>query len=56
MVDELKEKGLLVESQGAQVVKLDEYGMPPCMILKSDGTSLYCDARHGGGDLPQKNV
>lgn len=41
VVDELKEKGLLVESQGAQVVKLDEYGMPPCMILKSDGTSLY---------------
>ena len=41
VVDELKEKGLLVESQGAQVVKLDEYGMPPCIILKSDGTSLY---------------
>ncbi len=41
VVDELKAKGLLVESQGAQVVKLDEYGMPPCIILKSDGTSLY---------------
>ena len=41
IVDELKEKNLLVESQGAQVVMLDEYGMPPCIILKSDGTSLY---------------
>lgn len=41
VVDELKEKGLLVESRGAQVVDLEEYGMAPCMILKSDGTSLY---------------
>ena len=41
VVEELKEKGLLVESQGAQVVDLEAYGMPPCIILKSDGTSLY---------------
>lgn len=41
VVDELKEKGLLVESRGAQVVELEEYGMPPCIILKSDGSSLY---------------
>ena len=41
VVDELKEKGLLVESRGAQVVDLEAYGMPPCMILKSDGSSLY---------------
>lgn len=41
IVDELKEKGLLIESQGAQVVDLDAYGMPPCIILKSDGSSLY---------------
>ena len=41
IVNELKEKGLLVESRGAQVVDLEEYGMNPCMILKSDGTSLY---------------
>ena len=41
IVDELKEKGLLLESRGAQVVDLEEYGMAPCMILKSDGSSLY---------------
>ena len=41
IVSELKEKGLLIESRGAQVVDLEEYGMTPCMILKSDGTSLY---------------
>ncbi|SEV82710.1 arginyl-tRNA synthetase [Ruminococcaceae bacterium KH2T8] len=37
----LKEKGLLVESEGAQVVDLEEYGVPPCIILKSDGTTIY---------------
>ncbi len=41
VVEELKEKGLLQESRGAQVVDLETYGMPPCMILKSDGSSLY---------------
>ena len=41
VVDELREKGLLVESQGAQIVPLEEYGMPPCIILKKDGSSLY---------------
>ncbi|MBO5737545.1 MAG: arginine--tRNA ligase [Clostridia bacterium] len=41
VVDELKAKNLLVESRGAQVVDLEEYNMPPCIILKSDGSSLY---------------
>ena len=41
VINELAEKGLLVESEGAKVVKLDEYGMPPCIILRSDGASLY---------------
>ncbi|MCK9251773.1 MAG: arginine--tRNA ligase [Clostridiales bacterium] len=37
----LNERGILIESQGAQVVMLDEYGLPPCIILKSDGTTIY---------------
>ncbi len=41
IVNELKEKGLLQESQGAQVVDLSEYGMPPALVTKSDGSSLY---------------
>ncbi len=41
VVDELKEKGLLKTSEGASIVDLEEYGMPPCLILKSDGSSLY---------------
>lgn len=40
-LDILKEKGLLVESDGAQVVNLDEYGMPPCLLVKADGATLY---------------
>jgi arginyl-tRNA synthetase len=39
-VELLKKKGLLTESDGAQVVFLDE-DMPPCIIKKSDGASLY---------------
>ena len=41
LVKELMEKGLLVESQGAQIIDLEEYHMPPCLITKSDGGSIY---------------
>lgn len=37
----LKEKNLLKESDGALVVDLDEYGMPPCLLVKADGATLY---------------
>ena len=40
-LDILREKNLLVESDGAQVVNLDEYGMPPCLLVKADGATLY---------------
>lgn len=41
VVDELREKNLLTESQGAQIVDLEKYNMPPCLILRSDGGTLY---------------
>ena len=41
VVAELREKNLLVESQGAQVVNLDDYNMPPALVLRSDGATLY---------------
>ena len=41
LVEELKEKKLLTESQGAHVIDLSEYDMPPCLITKSDGGSIY---------------
>lgn len=41
LVEKLKGMGLLVESQGAQVIDLEKYNMPPCLITKSDGGSIY---------------
>jgi len=41
VIDELKEKGLLVKSEGAEIVDLEPYGLTPAVIRKSDGTSLY---------------
>lgn len=39
VIKELNEKQLLVESEGAYVVEVD--GMPPCLITKTDGATLY---------------
>lgn len=41
IVEELKAKGLTEVSDGALIVRLDDYGMPPCLITRSDGASLY---------------
>ena len=41
LVDELRERGLLVESEGALVVPMDELNLPPCLIVKNDGATLY---------------
>ena len=41
IVAELREKNLLVKSEGAMIVDLSEHNMPPCLILRSDGGSLY---------------
>lgn len=40
-LDILRQKNLLVESEGAQVVDLEKYGMPPCLLVKADGATLY---------------
>ncbi|PFZ01178.1 arginine--tRNA ligase [Bacillus pseudomycoides] len=40
-VEILEGKGLLEESDGAQVVNLEKEDMPPCLIKKSDGATLY---------------
>lgn len=41
VIDELREKNLLTLSDGATVVDLEEDKMPPCIILRSDGATLY---------------
>ncbi|NCB41180.1 MAG: arginine--tRNA ligase [Clostridia bacterium] len=37
----MREKEILEKSQGAEIVDLEKFGMPPALITKSDGSSLY---------------
>lgn len=59
VIDELKEKNLLKESEGAYVVDLateeDNPKLPPCLILKSDGATLYA-TRDLAAALYRKNT
>lgn len=41
VIKHLTDDGLLKESQGAMIVPLDEYDMPPCIVAKKDGSSIY---------------
>ena len=41
VADELKDKKLLKESEGAFLVELDQFSLPHCLILKKDGGTLY---------------
>ena len=40
-VQRLRDMGLMKLDDGASVVDLEPYGMPPCLILKRDGSTLY---------------
>ena len=41
VIKRLTDDGLLKESQGAMIVPLEEYDMPPCIVAKKDGSSIY---------------
>lgn len=41
VLDLLDQKGLTEISEGAKVVNLEKYGMPPCLLVKADGATLY---------------
>ncbi len=41
VIKRLTDDGLLKESQGAMIVPLDKYDMPPCIVAKKDGSSIY---------------
>lgn len=41
VVQMLRDKKLLVDSNGARIVDLEQFGIPPIMILKSDGATIY---------------
>ena len=41
IIEELREKGISKLDQGAEIVDLSEWNMPPCIIVKSDGSTIY---------------
>ncbi|WP_373599589.1 arginine--tRNA ligase [Paraclostridium bifermentans] len=41
VIDIIKDKGLLKESEGTNIVDLEEFNMPPALITKKDGSTLY---------------
>ena len=41
VIKKLTDANLLTESEGAKIVDLESYDMPPCLILKNDGSSIY---------------
>lgn len=41
VLKEMEESGIMKESEGASIVDLEPYGMPPALIKKSDGSTLY---------------
>ena len=41
VVEELKQKNLLKQSEGAMIVDLEQENMPPCLIIRKDGGTLY---------------
>ncbi len=41
IIRELREKGISKLDQGAEIVDLSEWNMPPCIIVKSDGSTIY---------------
>ena len=41
VIDKLEDTGKLVESQGAKIIDLSDKGMSPCIICKSNGSSIY---------------
>ena len=41
ILEELREKKIVEKSEGAEIVNLEPYGMPPALITKKDGSSLY---------------
>lgn len=41
ILSELREKNIIKKDDGAEIVDLEAYGMPPSLITKRDGSSLY---------------
>ncbi|MCC2686193.1 MAG: arginyl-tRNA synthetase [Paenibacillaceae bacterium] len=55
VIEQLREKQLLEEDEGAHIVRLDAYDMPPAIMLKKDGSSLY-HTRDAAAAIYRKNT
>lgn len=55
IIEEIEGKGLLTDSNGAKVVMLDDYNMPPCIIQKSDGATIYATRDLAAAEYRKKN-
>lgn len=40
-VERMEKQGILVDSEGAKIVDLEKYNLPPALIIKSDGSTIY---------------
>ncbi len=54
ILDELREKNLMIKSQDLDVVMLDEFDLNPCLIRKSDGSTLYATRDLAAADYRMK--
>lgn len=41
LIEDLRSRNILEESEGAEIINLDEYDLPPAIVVKSDGTTIY---------------
>lgn len=41
VLDEMRGKNILEKSEGAEIVDLEEWNMPPALVTKKDGSTLY---------------
>lgn len=55
VIEQLKAAGITKVDNGATIVDLSEYNMPPCLILKSDGSTIYA-TRDIAAALYRKNT
>ena len=56
IIDELEDKGLLKDSEGAKIVELSEFGLTDALIQKSDGATLYITRDVAAAKYRKRNI
>ncbi|MFV0499367.1 MAG: arginine--tRNA ligase [Bacilli bacterium] len=55
ILDELREKQIIIEDEGAEIVRLEDYGMPNALITKRDGSTMYITRDLAAADYRHKH-